>query len=222
MSGPQAAFLAALPESGVPALLAACRSRCAASELPLHLWERTYESPVSTKVPTCRLDFALADGVPAEQGMLRTKSVDALNIIHFARQRSTPCIEAHRVTAVVVGVNAPEMLQTMSYTQAYEMLRRGHVFRFQRSTLSIFQICRRANAQASWEPLNDTYVVEVVVTGGDDVKGLVAEADEWVDTVQPYVTIQPAVLQGAARSSGVAVQQQARTAVSGQQVYRMN
>eukprot|EP00966_Prymnesium_polylepis_P164149 3795690-Prymnesium_polylepis.1 len=94
--------------------------------------------------------------------MLHTRSIDPFNVAHLVRQRAVPCIEAHSATAVSVGHNAPEMLQKLSYEQAFELLRKGYVLRHQRTTLRVFQVCWRPDAAAGWEPLNDMFAVEAV------------------------------------------------------------
>lgn len=206
-----------LPQSGLPALLAACRSHVASSEQPLNHWQRVFESRASAKVPKCRLDFALGSDV----GTLHTASIDGLDVLSFAKRRTVMCLEAHRATVVSVGDNAPEWLKSMGYSLSYELLKRGHVFRHNRTTLKIFQLCGRDSTD--WTPISDVLTVEAVVEGVEDVKSLVAEADVWIDLLEAHATIQPVTIQGAGpRGSATAVQQHTRTAASGQQVYRIS
>ncbi|KAL1508333.1 hypothetical protein AB1Y20_004443 [Prymnesium parvum] len=210
MSRPRVTFLATLPPSARLPLLAACRTRASLTEAPLDLLTRVYSSRASARLPSLRLDFSR--GQPAAS--LLTRAPDGLDVFSLAKPRRAACLEAHRCTRVAVGTNAPELLKTLGYEQAYELLRQGVVLRHGGATLQLFQLCRRE--AAGWAAVSDSLVLEVVVEGGDDLKALVAEADEWVDVVEPFVGVEPVAAQAGGQLA------HARTAASGQHVYRIS
>jgi hypothetical protein len=222
-SFPQVCVYGTVSEGAVPALLSACRTRCAAPESTLHIWERAFHSQLhSVRVRECQLHCVLADDTEtaAAPGIMRTRGIDALNIMQLCRQRATPpCVQARRVTAVPVGANAPQLLHALGFMQSHELLRKGYVFRHNKATVSIFQVCQRVDGSVAWEPLSAAFLVEVLVDGGEDLKALVAEADDWVDALQQLVSVEEVELP-AARAAGLAASIAPRMAASGQQVLR--
>lgn len=219
----EVSFVAVAAAEQLNELLELCRERCAAPEATLSVWVRVFESVLAaSRIRKVQLQSAPPESEAAARGVvLRVEEAEPLNIV--AKQRwarvdsggatNLACVRARRVRRVDVGANAPQMLGQLGYAQSYEMLRRGHSFHHEHTTLSIFELCRRSTAGAEpWEAVSEdrNWVVEVLVEGSDDVQLLVAEADEWADALQPLAALQP-----HESSNKGAV----RTSMGGQQVY---
>jgi hypothetical protein len=230
---PEVALQAIVPAADVEAVLSRVRSRCIAPPRPLRRWERTY---VMSAAQAARLQQQrsnqggitelrlLADTDRADGGatlMTCGPVIATAHLVNATRALADssvgPAVQARRCTRVLTSAGAAEFAGSMGFELEHETLRRGHVFRDGAAEVALFELCRRAEAEAApphadggdgirpadgddaaWAPLAPGFwCVEVVARGGGaELRQLVEEAEAWADTLSRLVALQPAPAPG--------------------------
>ena len=202
---------AVVPASAASAVLTALSERCGSSGRQQRVWQRLFKSTLEEEMRGIGELRVLSDTIGGTH-LLCTEGTERLAVKLLVVDRTTPCVEAHRVAKVDVSDNVPHLVSALGFELAYESLRRGQEFKQGPASISVFQLCRRreardlgtdvcAGSDDEWETLGEGLRLVEVLVRGEVLAGLVVVADQWADVLAaiPDVALQPVPLATGAK-----------------------